>query len=269
MAIFRETCGILMSEEPTKEFYRFEGAKTCSRFDFNNTQDNGYIYISSSLDHHMYFTMRRLKQMIHTSLLEEEDIPFVARTIRSSEDYPRIKDFILYGEAIDAVYSHRLVCPKIYGQLLKENCVRNTQPKEKRKVERVDRRVYGGGYGIAEEWRELLGYLTYFDATTKISRKDIIEIINQMRRTGKITNKDHMQEIITDLSRYHYRLNPNLLSDFNKYNILNAIETIAEKELVVQGSSLWDSPRKVEREVIEEYERGREKTLTLLDKRKI
>ena len=38
MALYRDTCSILLREIPTKEFYRFEGAKTCSRFDPKNDQ---------------------------------------------------------------------------------------------------------------------------------------------------------------------------------------------------------------------------------------
>ena len=160
------------------------------------------------------------------------------------------------------------LCSDSFDRLIRDNCIRNDQPKYGKKyVERVDRRVYGGGYGLGDEWKDLLTYLTLFTAQTKISRNDLMNILIQMRKTGKLTNKDHLKFLVGDKSRYNYEVNPYLLSDFNKYNIANALEEILEKDLVLPDSQLKTSPKKTIREVMDEYERGREKTLELLGKR--
>ncbi len=264
MSLYRETCEDLDKEELIRNFYRFEGARTLSRI---NTSGSGYIYVSNSLDHHMYFTMRRLKQLIDKILFETEEIRFTSTNIRSSETYPKIKKLVINNGSIDPLYSYRICCPASFERHLRENSVRNTSPKDgKRKVERVDRRVYGGGYGLSDEWKELLYYLTYFTAVTKINRNDLLELLIKMRRSGKMTNKDHLLFITTDSERYSYKINQNVLSDFNKYNIINALESIVEKGLVVEGSSLAAFPKKTIREIVDDYERGKEKTLELIRK---
>ncbi len=268
MALYQDTWEQLKINEPTKEFYRFEGARTCSKLDLASEHKAGYIYISKSLDHHMYFTMKRLKQMINRSLLESEGTPFISRSLQDDVVYPRIKNLIINGDNIDSLYSHRLICPESFSLLLKDNCVCNRNLKNgKRMIERADRRVYGGGYGIADEWKDLLFYLTYFTATTRISRRDILDIIIRMKITGKMTNKNHLNDLVNDTSRYQFKMNPHILSDFNKYDIINALEVILEKGLVRDGSNLSDNPRKVMRELVEEYERGREASIKVLEKK--
>ena len=62
-------------------------------------------------------------------------------------------------------------------------------------------------------------------------------------------------------------MNPNIISDFNKYDIINALEMILEKGLIPAGSPLEESPKQVIKEVVEDYEVGRQKTLELLRKK--
>ena len=268
MSLYRDTSIELGKEIQTKEFYRFEGAKTCSKLNSSNQNDSGYIYISKSQDHHMYFTMRRLKQALNALYIEETGESLTNGSIRSNETYPVIRDLVLYGSSISPLYSYRLITPSSFERLIKENCIRNDQPKNGKKyVERVDKRVYGGGYGLADEWKNLLLYITFFTAQTRISKNDLYDLIIKMRQTGKLTSKDHLQDIIANHDRYTYEVNPYLESDFNKYNIANALEEIEEKGLVLPTSSLAETPRKVVREVMDEYERGREKTLELIGKR--
>ena len=268
MALYRATSKILIGSIDTKEFYRFEGAKSLSRFKLERGNKGDYIYISNSLDHHMYFAIRRIKQLIDQKLYETDKERFAARTVRDEEVYSAIKKLVLYGDLEDTLYSKRIICAGSYNSLIRENCIRNDQPKHgKRHVERVDRRVYGGGYGVADEWKDLLRYLTFFTATTRLNREDIMHIISEMKRTGKITSKDHMRSITNDYERYQYRVNPNILNDFNKYDILNALEVILEKGLVMPTSELSKDPKQATRRIIDEYEIGREITIKTLEKK--
>ena len=270
MALYRDVCEELARDGYTKEVYRFQGAKTCSKIEIGQKKpkDKGYIYVSGSMDHHMYFTMKRLKQMINKVLLEETGERFSARNIQSTEMYSTIRNLILYSDGLQPLYSYRLVCSDVLDSLMKNYCVRNDQKESgKRYIERVDRRVYGGGYGLGDEWKELLDYLTFFTASTTITRKDLLELVANMRRSGKINKKDNLSFLTEALRRYQFDVNPNALSDFNKYNIANALESIVEKEMVLPDSDLAISPRKVIKSVVEDYERGREKTLELLGRR--
>ena len=131
----------------------------------------------------------------------------------------------------------------------------------KKSIERVDRRVYGGGYGIATEWKELLGYLTYFNASQKINRYDIINILEKMRQTGKINQKENISFLLEQIDNYQFKLNPDLESDFTKYKIMNILEVIMEKELYMKNSTLGKYPSKTIKEVVNEYESGKRKVL--------
>ena len=71
MALYKEISLAISGEELTKEIYRFQGAKTVSRLDLLNPCKKGYIYYSNSIDHHIYFTMKRLKQMMNTLIQQE------------------------------------------------------------------------------------------------------------------------------------------------------------------------------------------------------
>lgn len=264
MALYRDICEKISTGDQTKELYRFQGAKTASRMDSGGE----YIYFSGSIDHHMYFTVKRLKQLL-TRELQKENIAFNLKSIRDPETYGRIKKLVLYGDNLENLHSYRLTCSKDIGTLLRENFVYNTQKQsQKKNVERVDRRVYGGGYGVSEEWRELLTYLTYFVAEQKITRQDILGIIQQMKTFGGMNRKDSIDFLIRPKENYTYRVSPTLLSDFNKYNIIDALERILEKGLAMPDSSLSKNPDKTIKSIVENYESEREKTLVLLGKRK-
>ncbi len=263
MSLYRDISDRISTGDTTKEYYRFQGAKTASRMDIGAD----YIYFSKSIDHHMYFTIKRLKQLL-SKLLLEEDIIFNQRSLRNPDECRRINNLVLNSEQIENLFSYRLVCSKNIDGLLKQNCIfSDRKPDKKKYIERVDRRVYGGGYGVADEWRELMIYLTYFTARQKINREDLLEIIRQMKISGSMNRKDNIAHIIRKPENYTYRINDGLLSDFNKYNIIDVLERILEKGLANPESELSTAPDKTIRRIVDDYERDREKTLILLGKR--
>lgn len=268
MALYRNTCIELSKESYTKELYRFQGAKTCSRLEIGKPNAKKYIYVSASLDHHMYFTMKRLKQLIDQLLQETNGTRLNGKALQETESYNLVKKLVLYQEGLDGLTSYRLITPKSFDRLVRGHCVRSDQKVAgKHYVEKVDRRVCGGGFGFGEEWKDLLNYVTLFSATAKISRKDILEIISNMRKSGKMNQKDNLRFLLGDPNRYRYEMNPNIISDFNKYDIINVLEIILEKGLIPAGSPLEESPKQVIKEVVEDYEVGRQKTLELLRKK--
>lgn len=269
MALYREISQELLDSELGREIYRFQGAKTLSRLDVGDNYDGRYIYFSNSLEHHMHFTLKRIKQLLNTELLKEEGISFNANNIKNTETSSRIKHLIISLDNLDDLCSYRLVCSKAFDGLIKDNFVFNNRKKgQTRYIERVDRRVSGGGYGICDEWKELLCYLTFFDASMRINRKDLIKLITAMRTTGRISRRENMRFLLGDSSKYNYDINQNILSDFNKYNIINMLETILEKGIALPTSELSNDPKGTIKSVVETYERGREKTLEMLGRRK-
>lgn len=269
MAIYRDIASELVENESAREIYRFQGARTASRLDVSKKGDGGYIYFSNSLDHHKYFTLKRIKQLLNSLLLKEERLALNAHNLRDTDTSKRIKRLILVADNLDDLFSHRFVCSKSFDGLIRDNFVYNERkPGQTRYIERVDRRVCGGGYGICDEWKELLKYLTFFSAKFRISRKDLMDLITVMRTTGRMNSRQNMDFLLGDSSKYVYDINPDILSDFNKYNIINMLETILEKGIALPDSELAQDSKKTIKGVVEEYERGREKTLEMLGKRK-
>ena len=270
MALYKEISTAISSEELTKEIYRFQGAKTLSRLDLSNPSSKGYIYYSNSIDHHMYFTVKRLKQMVNEASQKELGIVLNSHNLRGEDTYQRIKKLVINSPCFNNIHSYRIRCSRGLDDLVRQNCVYNENKRsDKHYVERVDRRVYGGGYGLADEWKELLVYLTFFTAYRRITREDILNLMTNMKTTGRMNRKDNISFLLKTDEMYTYEINPHILGDFNKYNIMNALEEIIERGLVNPHSELCEQPHETMKTVIENYERGREKTLKLLEKKDI
>lgn len=267
MALYQEVIEELKKENQVTELYRFQGAKSFEYFDirkasFDEKCIDHYAYFSSSVDHHKYFSIRRIRQLLNRIVLKDTPYQISSKDIRDSDTYPKIKNLVLNNEKLQDLYSIRLIVNNYYRELLKENCMRPEEKQiGKKSIERVDRRVYGGGYGIATEWKELLGYLTYFNASQKINRYDIINILEKMRQTGKINQKGNISFLLEQIDNYQFKLNPDLESDFTKYKIMNILEVIMEKELYIKNSTLGKYPSKTIKKVVNEYERGKRKVL--------
>jgi len=270
MTIFQEACHELKRDELTKEVYRFQGAKTRSNFSLvDDDLSRDYIYFSNSLDHHKYFSVKRIKQLLNSILLEEEGIPLSNKTLHNNDGYNAIRNLIINTDKFKSLYTFRLVLSDSFDGLIRDNYQYNIGKKSGfRGIERVDRRVYGGGYGVSDEWKQLMVYLTYFSLNHKITRDELLKLIRNMRMTNRISRKDNIDFLFQGTDLYSYEINPHLYSDFNKYNIINALEMILEKDLVLPDSELARHPHQTIKGVVDEYEKGREKTLKILDKRK-
>jgi hypothetical protein len=268
MAIYKDICHDIKKDDLAREVYRFEGARTRSSFAINEDISGDYIYFSKSLDHHKYFTVKRIRQMINRLLLDEYGIPLSNATLH--DDYHKIKHLVLYNENIKDLHSYRLVCASPFEELIRDNYQYNHDKKSgNRGIERVDRRVYGGGYGVSDEWKKLMVYLTMFTASHKITRNDLLELIRNMKVTNRISRKNNIDFMFSGTNDiYSYDINELLFSDFNKYNIINTLEAILDNGLALPDSELSKHPTKTIKSVVNEYEKGRVKTLELLGKRK-
>ena len=95
----------------------------------------------------------------------------------------------------------------------------NEDIEKTRNSKKVDRRVYGGGYGIAKEWKELLSYLTYFDSYLKIDKKDILELMSNIRKSDSANQRENIAFLLSENARYSFKLNPSTENSFTKYKI--------------------------------------------------
>ena len=270
MSFYKKIIDNLEEAKTFDEMYRFQGAKSYEHFNLKTSKYNektidSYLYVSKSIDHHGYFAIKRIKQLLNKLLSEDRSLIISSSNIREEEKYSKIKHLILNSSKIENLFSIKLVTNNHIGKLLKENCFHQDSKKVNKAIERVDRRVYGGGYGLSGEWKELLCYLTYFTAFHKIDRNELIRLITNMRITGKTNRKDNIDFIIKNTDNYKFKLTPSINNNFTKYDIMNCLEEIIEKGIYIEESELGTNPNKVIKEVVDDYEIGKEKVLTLFD----
>lgn len=270
MTFYKEVIMGLKDINQVREFYRFQGANSFDHFDFrtsNFNKTNGYIYFSSSLDHHKYFTIKRIRQFLNRIVLKDSPYLISCHDLRDNPDnYEIIKKIVTNSNQLSDMYSIRLICNEEISKIISDNCQYQREKEGNMTIERVDRRVYGGGYGLANEWKELLTYLTYFNSYKKIDRRAILELLANMSATGKVNNKNNINFLLDDFSQYKIDINPNLESDFTKYKIRDCLEYILEHNLCLSSSKLKTNPSETITEIVSSYEKGKRKTLSLLDK---
>ena len=250
-------------------FYRFEGANTLSRFDFDNGADSKYFYFSKSLEHHKYFILKRLKQLLNSYVYHNFGYSITYRNLSDYSKYPDIKKTIIDSDSISNLSSYKLLFDTSLYYLINANCV-NSDIKENgiRYIERVDRKVRGGGYGIPDEWSELLLYLSFFKAELQISKKDILQLLHNMKIKAKINRVANLDFLFENNNKYKYTVNNHLTNDFAKYDIINLLEIIIEKRMINPYSDLAKEPTKKIKEIVDSYETGREKVFKLLEKKR-
>ena len=271
MNLYDEVIIEIKKENLFKELYRFQGTNSFEYFDiktakFIDTSKDNYIYISNSLDHHKYFALKRIRQLLNKVILQEKGLRISSKDLRDNNNYSTIKKLIFNSDKLQNMYSIRLICDNNIIKLMKENSFSQNEKNIGKTLERVDRRVYGGGFGVADEWKNLIMCLTYFNGYQRIDRNSIISLLSNMRKTGKVNSKENIEFILNSYDYYSFELSPKLESNFTKYEIMNSIEQILKNGTYSQESELANNPTKTIKKVVEDYERGKEKILTLLDK---
>lgn len=267
MSLYNDISNELIVENDAKVLYRFEGVSSINRLNHNIMNDPNYIYFSKSLEHHQYFILKRIKQLLNKIFQEELGYQISYKNLNDYSKNISIKNLILYTDRIKSLYSYKLIIDKTLYKTINNNSINSDIKKNSiRYIEKVDRRVRGGGYGISDEWKELLSYLTFFTASLEISKNDILELLKNIKKSTKTNKISNLNFLFNEPSRYRYRINEHILNDFNKYNIINILETIIENNLISPTSELSKYPSKTIKEIISSYERGRDKILVKITK---
>lgn len=260
----------LKSDSTTSELYRFEGGSSFKKINFRNRRNDSdrreFTYFSASIDHHKYYILKRLKQAINEILSEEEQININGAYLSNLSNYMHIKKLIANSDKLNDLYSARLICNKDFIKHIKENSFYPDSKAGYGSIERVDRRVFGGGYGISAEWRKLLDLFTYFKASQRIDKNSVLELISNMRKTCKVNRFDNIDFLVQRNHNYVYEISESLGNDFAKYEIIECLEKILEDKVYQESSRLGQKPFDTIKEIVTDYEIGKRKTLRLLDK---
>lgn len=265
MTLFEE-----MYKESTElsKFYRFEGLNSYSHFPVGNEnmhipQDSGYIYFSQSMKHHQYYVRKRLKQLIDNLMGHGNSIN--KKALLDSGNFNEIVRKIENLQITEKIQSIEFSLSPIIKEILENNSHLNIK-KEKydKRIESCDLRQYNGGYGFCDEWLTVYNLLTYFYGCQRITKENILEFIELYRfclikqeRTLAATN------FLLDESCRTIKINEKVYNDFSKYELMNALEIIVEKELYFPESMFSKNPDQSIKKIIQAYNLERERLLEL------
>ncbi len=269
MTTYNEITKTLL-ENGAKELYRFQGHNSFECYDIRNNRFNNnkshYVYFSSSKNHHYYFTIKRLRQLINAIVLNDTHYKITRKGLENPQSFHAIQNMIFNSDKIKDLNSISLVCDQVYYALIKENCIDTRKKIQDSGIERVDRKVFGGGYGITGPWLDLFNDLTYFSSHTRITTLDVLECLDKLKQKGIQTNPLLIKDILERKQR-HYIISENLYNDFHKYSIMNDLERIYQENLYVSGSSFMTNPTKTIKKVLTTYQTNRNQILHNLDKK--
>lgn len=173
--------------------YRFQGGKSLNRIMVDRTGINltcrSFIYVSKSLNHHQYFSLKRVKQSINLQGLSYR--------IKTWEDLSNAITSVNNGRLnIEATSLSIKVFP-FFIDVIKDNCQVNKGNNEigHRKIEISDRRVRGGCFGFPDEWLQLFEKSIVIVKKKNITKQSIKDYsITPNNRVDKNTERESFLE---------------------------------------------------------------------------
>lgn len=251
-------------------YYRIEQGRfknTCEYnrdFAYFNENNDGYIYISKSQKHHMYFTSKRIKDIIVRSILGSSGNlnPLV---ILNSKSFKHIVKLIENYEYQEQLISIEFNTSPIFKEILKNNVVHNMhkQKDDGDKIEAVDLTRYHGGYGLTKEYLRIFQIMSYFSCYQRITKENLIEYLFYLREYYISGNSSNNLAFLTKENNRNCRINHTLYEEFTKYELLECIEAIIDKKIYFPSSSFALCPIEFEKKILNQYEKERKKLLQL------
>lgn len=252
------------------KFYRFEGFKSYPRFsnqkDIYMQNSLRYVYFSRTQKHHMYYVIKRLKQLINEEVLKDTDLKLDKQTIVDSTLFNEITKYIENFSFDDRMLSIEFSVSPLMTQLLDKNTISNRCKKTNdRRIERVDyNHRHGGGLGFCDEWLKVFELLTFFYSYRRITNENILDFLYMQRR-----NLLQAQSILNSVSflldprTIVIKINDKIYSDFCKYELMDSLQKITEDELYFPESILAHDQNESIKSIVGEYILQREYLLEL------
>lgn len=260
------------------KFYRFEGTRTFKNYDFKVIQNplssfENYIYFSGTVSHHYYYVQKRIRQIIEKDILYEMKYTLQNKTVVNNEKFQHIVYLIENYCFEEKQNSIEFTTSPFIKKMFYKNYILNTSKSANIPyIERVDPKRSGGGYGLSKEWLEVFNLLTYVFCFQRFTKQDFLDYVYALRRNYSCSLKSNVLGFLMDKKRQTIQINELLFDDFQKYNLMNALENIIEKKLYFPESILAKNPSLFLKQTIESYTLEREAILEMLDtsyKRKI
>ena len=237
-----------------KNLYRFQGLASFKSIDLsereiNLVKDNNYVYISKSYDHHAYFTYKRMRKLLQELSRTELDVNFSNALLRDTRYYHKMQEIVANSDKVINMESLSFKVVPSFIELLDKNSCYSEKKEKNNSLERVDRKVFGGGYGLSKEWLELLNYLTLVYSVKDISRNNLLVLLRRIRE-GMYSIPEIPVFLNEGRSEY---INNVTLSPFNKYEIRRAMENIYDAGAYNEDSEFGKHPTLTIKKVCNEY----------------
>ena len=104
MTTYSEIIDLLKEEEVVNEFYRFQGANSFEYYNiksnhFDNS-GNHYVYFSRTKNHHYYFSVRRIRQLINTTVLKNTPYIISNKQLKDDRTFHQISNLIINSDSL-------------------------------------------------------------------------------------------------------------------------------------------------------------------------
>jgi len=249
--------------------YRFQGGNSYPSFNIQGDtckigHINHYTYFSKTMEHHKYFVSKRLKQLINKIVFDEKGLVISNRSLSDNDFYKKVIKDIACSEKISDLQSLRFLIDSNFIELIEQNYEYNSdKTKGSKIIERVDRRISGGGYGIGNEWLSLFNSLTILYLKQDITRDNLISMLKAVKSgyKSKIESVEFLME-----PTHQIIVNNDIYSDFTKFKIKQDLEEILDKGLYKEDSELGKKPTAMIKKITSDYSKLRDKSLREIQK---
>ena len=94
-----ETVQKLLEQDNAHEFYRFQGHNSFEYYNIRTNrfedEESHYVYFSRTINHHYYFTIRRIRQLINTTILRDTPYNISRKHLKNQNSFLNIKNLII------------------------------------------------------------------------------------------------------------------------------------------------------------------------------
>lgn len=206
-----------------------------------------YTYFSKSNMHSNYFLVKKMFGIIDTkydinlkSLTSSNYESKLDRAIEALKNDSSSFDFIDYQYFIFAAID----------DLMKENAYSNRNKPENGfgLLERVDTHTFGGGYGLADSWKELMDLVIVFNRTNIIDKSCVINFLSELRDISlerRISSFGEIYRMIASIRDFSSpcNINESIFTRNYSLSIEDKLYEIIQKGLCKPNSNLALKPK--------------------------
>lgn len=203
-----------------------------------------YSYYSKSVKHISYYLAKKIIQVV--SIRYDINI----NNPRDSKLIGKISYILscLQNDTSLNFELHLFYLNSIIRTLFEQNSYSNHNPHRPDIVERVDTRIYGGGYGIIGTWRELFEMLTICSRHELLSNNDLIIFFESLQKLLVEFSSSKFGSLKIEAAanllnlELPYTINNDILDTDYYDKVLEKLWKLSEEKLLHPGSDIIKAP---------------------------